>query len=420
MLIRARFTPALCFSAHFGARFERVNTDLDKKTVKTLIGIIFAGILFYVVLQNLGAVGNILGAIMSVLMPFILGACIAFIINVPMRGVEKLLFGKTDRFQKSRRPISFVITLVLVLGVIALAMNIIIPQLASTLYSIALEVPGALNSFQNWLNDHISWKSLQSFMAQFSINWGEIGVKLSGVLQSAASGILDSGIGAVTNIIGMVVNFFIGLIFAIYILMSKEKLTTEAKQTILAVFPERVADRILYVATLANKTFSKFISGQCLEACILGLLFFIAMTIAGMPYALLIAVTIAFTALIPLVGAFIGCVVGALLILMESPLQALIFVIMFLIIQQIEGNLIYPHVVGSSVGLPPIWMLIAITIGGNAMGIFGMILFIPLCSVFYSVARVCIYDTLANKGISPERWKKPVTLTEDVLKRKRK
>ena len=202
--------------------------------------------------------------------------------------------------------------------------------------------------------------------------------------------------------------------------MSKEKLATEAKQTVLAVFPERAADRILYIAALAQRTFSRFISGQCLEACILGTLFFIAMTVAGMPYALLIAVTIAFTALIPLVGAFIGCVVGALLILMESPLQAVIFIIMFLVIQQIEGNLIYPHVVGNSVGLPPIWMLIAITIGGNAMGIFGMILFIPLCSVLYSVARVMIYDTLSIKGIPPERWKNPITLTEDVLKRKKK
>ena len=380
----------------------------------------FAGILFYLILQHLGVVLDVLGTLLNVIMPFILGACIAFVINVPMRGVERLLFSGTSRFKKSRRPISFVITLTLVLGVIAVAMNIIIPQLGSTLYSIAMEVPGALNSFQAWLNDHVSWKSLESFAEQFSVNWAEIGIRLSGILQDAATGILDSGIGAVTNIIGMVVNFFIGMIFAIYILMSKEKLATEAKQTILAVFPSRVADRILYIAALSSKTFSRFISGQCLEACILGTLFFIAMTVAGMPYALLIAVTIAFTALIPLVGAFIGCAVGALLILMESPLQALIFIIMFLVIQQIEGNLIYPHVVGNSVGLPPIWMLIAITIGGNAMGIFGMILFIPLCSVLYSVARVMIYDTLSIKGIPPERWKNPITLTEDVLKRKKK
>ena len=395
---------------------------MDRKTVKTLIGIIFAGILFYIVLQNLDEVLKVVGALMSVIMPFILGACIAFIINVPMRGVESLLFGKTARFKKSRRPISFVITLALVVGVLAVAMNIIIPQLGATLYTIGKEIPDdAMNSLQAWINDRMSvWQSLADFADKFSVDWTEIGMKLSGFMQTAAAGILDSGIGAVTNIIGMVVNFFIGLIFAIYILMSKEKLATEAKQTVLAVFPERAADRILYIAALAQRTFSRFISGQCLEACILGTLFFIAMTVAGMPYALLIAVTIAFTALIPLVGAFIGCVVGALLILMESPLQAVIFIVMFLVIQQIEGNLIYPHVVGNSVGLPPIWMLIAITIGGNAMGIFGMILFIPLCSVLYSVARVMIYDTLSIKGIPPERWKNPITLTEDVLKRKKK
>ena len=394
---------------------------MDRKTVKTLIGVIFAGIFFYIVLQNFDQVLKVVGALMSVIMPFILGACIAFIINVPMRGVESLLFGKTARFKKSRRPISFVITLALVVGVLAVAMNIIIPQLGATLYTIGKEIPDAMNSLQTWINDRMSvWQSLADLAGQFSVNWTEIGMKLSGFLQTAAAGILDSGIGAVTNIIGMVVNFFIGLIFSIYILMSKEKLATEAKQTVLAVFPERAADRILYIAALAQRTFSRFISGQCLEACILGTLFFIAMTVAGMPYALLIAVTIAFTALIPLVGAFIGCVVGALLILMDSPLQAVIFIIMFLVIQQIEGNLIYPHVVGNSVGLPPIWMLIAITIGGNAMGIFGMILFIPLCSVLYSVARVMIYDTLSIKGIPPERWKNPITLTEDVLKRKKK
>ena len=394
---------------------------MDRRTVKTLVGIIFAGILFFIILQNFGEVLGVLRALIAVIMPFILGACIAFIINVPMRGVESFLFGKTKRFKKSRRPVSFVITLALVLGVIAVAMNIIIPQLGSTLYTIGSEIPDAMNSLQAWINDRMSvWQSLADFAEQFSVDWTEIGVKLSGFLQTAAAGILDSGIGAVTNIIGMVVNFFIGLIFAIYILMSKEKLATEAKQTVFAVFPERAAERILYIAALASGTFSRFISGQCLEACILGTLFFIAMTVAGMPFALLIAVTIAFTALIPLVGAFIGCAVGALLILMESPLQALVFIIMFLVIQQIEGNLIYPHVVGNSVGLPPIWMLIAITIGGNAMGIFGMILFIPLCSVLYSVARVLIYDTLDAKGISPERWKNPITLTEDVLKRKKK
>ncbi len=394
---------------------------MDRKTVKTLIGIIFAGILFYVVLENLGVVLNGLRAVIGVSMPFILGACIAFIINVPMKGVEKLLRQKTDRLKKTLRPVSFIITLALVTGVIAIAMNIIIPQLGETLYTIGSEIPDAVNSLQTWINDRMSvWQNLADFADRFAVDWTEAGRELSEFMQTAAAGILDSGIGAVTNIIGMVINFFIGLIFAIYILMSKEKLSAEAKQTILAIFPERAADRILYIGALAYRTFSRFISGQCLEACILGALFFIAMTVAGMPYALLIAVTIAFTALIPLVGAFIGCVVGALLILIESPFQALIFIIMFLVIQQIEGNLIYPHVVGNSVGLPPIWMLIAITIGGNVMGIFGMIMFIPLCSVFYSVARTLIYDTLEIKGISPDRWKEPITLTEDVLKRKKR
>ena len=174
--------------------------------------------------------------------------------------------------------------------------------------------------------------------------------------------------------------------------MAKETLACQGKQILYALFRQSGAEKILYVCSLSNKTFSRFISGQCLDACILGIMFFIAMTIAGLPYAMLISVLIAFTALIPMVGAFIGCVIGALLILMVSPLKALIFVIMFLVLQQLEGNLVYPHVVGNSVGLPSIWVLVAITIGGNLMGVIGMILFIPLCSVLYAIFRLYVKD----------------------------
>lgn len=197
---------------------------------------------------------------------------------------------------------------------------------------------------------------------QLSVDWGQIIQKLSVILQNAATSVLNSGLGVVNNIINAVISFFIGFVFSVYLLMSKEKLAGQGKQILYALFSEGTADKILYVLSLTARTFSKFISGQCLEACILGFMFFVAMTVFKMPYAMLIAVLIAFTALIPMVGAFIGCAVGVLLILMVSPLKALIFLIMFLLLQQLEGNLVYPKVVGNSVGLPSVWVLVAITV----------------------------------------------------------
>ena len=291
------------------------------------------------------------------------------------------------------------LTLAAVIGVIIIAMYIIVPQIAETMMSIARELPGAINTAQDWIFSKMSyWKALQSLAEQLSVDWTDIARKLSVFMQEAATSMVNSGIGAVTNIIGAIVNFFIGFVFAVYLLMAKEKLAGQGKQILFAVFKEDTAERILYVCSLASKNFSKFISGQCLEACILGMMFFIAMSIFRMPYAMLISVLIAFTALIPMVGAFIGCAIGALLILMVSPFKAFMFIIVFLVLQQLEGNLVYPHVVGNSVGLPSIWVLVAITIGGNLMGVVGMILFIPICSVLYALFRLFVKDRLKKEG----------------------
>ena len=201
--------------------------------------------------------------------------------------------------------------------------------------------------------------------------------------------------------------FVIGLIFSFYILLQKEKLSRHGRQVIYGLLPLEKADRTLEILRLANRTFSSFLSGQCLEACILGTLFAVAMTIFRMPYALLVGVLIALTALIPIVGAFIGCGVGALLIAIDDPWKALWFVVMFLVLQQIEGNLIYPHVVGSSVGLPSIWVLAAVTLGGSLMGVLGMLLFIPLCSVVYSLFRAYVKDRLTARNVPVEKWRDP-------------
>lgn len=295
-------------------------------------------------------------------------------------------------------------------------MYIIIPQLSETMMSIAEQLPVAFNTVQEWISANMGYfRVVQNISEQLAVDWGEIVQKISVLIQDAATTMINSGISTVSNIIGALVSFFIGFVFAVYILMAKEKLAGQGRQILYAFLKEQTADKVLYVLGLSSKTFSKFISGQCLEACILGLMFFVTMTIFGLPYAMLISVLIAFTALIPMVGAFIGCAIGVLLILMVSPLKALIFLAMFLVLQQIEGNLIYPHVVGGSIGLPSIWVLVAITVGGNLMGVAGMIIFIPICSVLYALFRLYVKNRLAENNVSPEKWQEKAEFAEEVL-----
>ncbi len=385
--------------------------DFNKKSIKSIILILFAAILFYLGVQNIAVIAGAISNLFSLIFPFILGAMVAFVINVPMSKIEYTLF--KDREVKGKRAISFAITLIIAAGIISIAVYIIVPQLANTLQSIAKQLPGAYKATEDWISKNYVF--LEDYISQISVDWDMVIKKVSAVLQSAATTMVNSGIGVVSNIIEAVVNFLIGLVFAIYILVAKEKLNKQGKQILFAIFREEIADKILYVLTLSQKTFSKFISGQCLEACILGMMFFITMTIFRMPYAMLISVLIAFTALIPMVGAFIGCAIGVILILIISPVKSFIFLIMFLVLQQIEGNLVYPHVVGNSVGLPSMWVLVAITIGGKLMGVAGMIIFIPLVSVIYSLFRLYIKEQLDKKGVPEEKWMNKAELTEEVM-----
>lgn len=382
-----------------------MNSNFGKKDIKTIIGIAFACIAFYLCLKNISVVIDGAGYIIGIFSPFIVGAATAFIINVPMVRIEQKLFGKATRMKKSRRPVSLLITLALVIGVIVVVMSIIIPQIGQTMISVAEKMPHAYKAFQNWLEENMGYFSyIQQQIDSVSISWDEIINRLSTWIQSFAKGMIGGSIEVVGSIVGAVFNFFIGFIFAVYLLLAKEKLGSQFKQAMYACLGEKLTDRVLYVCHISNTTFASFISGQCLDACILGFMFFVAMTLLRMPYAMLISVFIAFTALIPIVGSTIGCVMGALLIVMENPMQALIFLIMFLILQQVEGNLIYPQVVGNSVGLPSIWVLVAITVGAKLMGVMGMIVFIPLCSVIYSLFRLFVKGKLEREGIDPQKW----------------
>lgn len=356
---------------------------------------------FYCLLQHLTLAFAVVGWLLGVLAPFLTGGAIAFILNVPMRAIEGLLRGgKNGKFS---RPLALILTLAAVLGVLTLAVCVIGPGVGEALRSITSQIPAALRRLNQQLSE------LQALLPQLlntniDFDWTALTQKAMSLMQDWGSGLLSSGGGLVGGVISGVSTFVIGLIFSFYVLLQKEKLGRQGRQVLYALLPAAWADRALEVLSLAGRVFSSFLSGQCLEAVILGTLFVVAMTFLRMPYALLVGVLIALTALIPVVGAFIGCIAGALLIAVTNPWQAVGFVALFLVIQQIEGNLIYPHVVGSSVGLPSIWVLAAVTLGGKLMGIAGMLFFIPLCSVFYALFRGFVKTKLQEKNIPPEKW----------------
>ena len=369
--------------------------QLDRKTAFKIIGIISASAAIYCALRNLGAVVGFLGKIISIFMPFIIGAVIAFIINVPMRGIEKKLFPKAKKFDKFRRPVSLILTLLAIAAVIAAVMILVIPQIVATAGNLGIRIPAYMAKAQNWIeNIFKDYPRIQNRISGLEINWSSILSSVSGWVTSGVSSTLNVAANAVSGI----VSAFIGFVFAIYILLQKETLGNQLRMSVYAVFPEKAADKFFEIAAQSNRTFSSFLSGQCLEAVILGCMFAAAMLIFKMPYVALISVLIAFTALIPMVGAFIGCFVGAFLIFMENPVMALGFVVMFLILQQIEGNLIYPRVVGKSVGLPAIWVLFVVTIGGKLMGVFGMLIMIPASSVLYALFREFVVKRLRQKS----------------------
>ena len=379
--------------------------EWNKHTIKGLLAVVCGGVAFYWVLQNLWALGGAVGWLLGILAPFLLGGAIAFILNVPMRAIERNLMPRAKSAARFRRPMALVLALVGVLGVLALASWVIGPGIAEAVMSIVNQIPLAAKRLQEQLLELEEYlPQLEAIIAELDINWGELSKKAIDLAQDWGSGLLSSGSGLIGGVVSGVSTFVIGLIFSFYILLQKEKLSRQARQVFYAILPERWADRLLEVLRLAERTFSSFLSGQCLEACILGTLFVVAMTLFQIPYALLVGVLIALTALIPIVGAFIGCAVGAMLIAIDAPWKALWFIVLFLVLQQVEGNLIYPHVVGSSVGLPSIWVLFAVTLGGSLMGILGMLVFIPVCSVFYALFRGYVKDRLVQKAVPAQKW----------------
>ena len=374
--------------------------ELSKQTKKHLMQILAFAILLYCGMEHFNVVIALVRFVLGIVMPFLVGGVIAFIFNVPMKRIEKHLFPKNKKLAKLRRPAAYFLTLVAVIGVIVLALVVIIPELGNTVSMLMAQIPVAFDAAAEWLNDMLKqYPVLEPAVEKLNIDWASVSASVVKFVQSFGSGLVSSGVGFFSGIISGVATFVIAFTFSIYVLFQKEKLQRQVKQVLYALLPQKVTEKMISVATLSNQIFSSFLSGQCLEAVILGTLFVISMTIFRMPYAMLTGIVIAITALIPIFGAFIGCIVGMLLIVMVNPIQAVWFLILFLVLQQIEGNLIYPHVVGGSVGLTSIWVLAAVTIGGNLFGIAGILFFIPLCSVLYAMFRDFVKQRLKKRGI---------------------
>ncbi len=360
----------------------------------------------------------------KIVMPFLAGGAIAFILNIPMNFLEKKLFRKWEgkSAKKLKRPISLVLSFVLVVAVVTLVVCAVLPQLRTTLTTLGDKIPPFVDDVLVWLMSLTTdYPEITEALVQLEkeFDWSSITAAVGGFLSNGVGNVLTSTITVAGNIVSGVANGFIAFVFAIYILVQKEKLQDQVCRILNAYTKGRTNERIKDICSRLYVNFTNFICGQCLEAVILGLLFVVFMSIFQMDYAVMIGTLIAFTALIPIVGAFIGCGVGGFMLFIENPMQALWFLILFLILQQLEGNLIYPRVVGNSVGLPSIWVLASVTIGGSMFGVIGMLVFIPLMSTIYSLIRDDV-NKRNSQQLTHRRWNEDKKLQKNERKNRAK
>lgn len=375
---------------------KMLNLKENKKEIMELILFTIVVIFFFI---NISEIWKLLEYIIAIFMPFIVGAMIAFVLNVLLnvieKGIKKLNRKNNKIINRIKRPVSVLLTFIIILAVISLMLGLLIPELKNT--------------------TELFTKNFDSYKEQSIVLLDKVGIKrktinklnnnienmtkeLTDYISDNKEEVMKTSLGVASTVAGTITSLVLGIVFAIYILLKKEDLRRQIKKVMRAYLPEKKEKKIIEISELSNKIFGNFITGQCLEAVIIGILCFIGMLLLNIPYASTISVLVGFTALIPVFGAFIGTIVGAFLILMVSPTKAIIFIIFILILQQLEGNLIYPKVVGKSVGLPGIWVLVAVTIGASVYGILGMLISVPLCSILYSIIRTNVNDKIDQKN----------------------
>ena len=399
--------------------------ELNGKTLRRIFLGVAGCIVLYWLLHETERLLSVLGFVTKMLSPFIVGSALAFVLNVPMRSIEDNLLKKIPK-KGLRRAIALILTLIAVALLLFGIFALLIPQLIDTIESIAEQLPEFFANVQKTITDYLNanpelmeWVYENTDFQNF--NWSELVQNAVSIVTDGLGNILTKTLAAVVTLGTGIFNAILSLVFALYCLTRKEILARQGRRLLYSVLPEKACDEIIRVFRMTNKTFSKFISGQCLEAVILGAMFAVTMSIFNMPYVALVSVIITVTALVPIVGAFAGCIVGAFFILVVDPALAFWFVVLFLVLQQIEGNLIYPRVVGSSVGLPGMWVLVAVAVGGEFMGVTGMLLMIPLASVCYALAREFTDNRVEQRKIPIDKLQDhPISLARQKIQRKRR
>ena len=356
-----------------------------KKLTYWVIGVAAACIAIIFGLKNIDMVRETFSWIIGLIMPLIIGLIIALIINVPMRFFEKILFSKSTKLKnpKIKTVISFIVSLILILGILAGVVWLVIPELVD---AVAVIVDGALefiDRISGMTKEEIAQLPLGKLL--LDIDWDKTLSTLQNWIKSQGGEIVDTAVGTVSSVATGIYDFFIAIVFAVYIIFNKATLKRQVSRLVRVWVPENIADFTIHATKILGKNFRNFVSGQSLEAVILGVLCMIGMLILRIPYAPMVGALVGVTAIIPVVGGFIGAGVGAFMILTVSPVKAVIFLIFILVLQQIEGNVIYPKVMGSSVSLPSMWILAAVTIGGGIAGAVGMLLAVPVASTIYTL-----------------------------------
>lgn len=370
--------------------------------MRKILRVLLIAILFYWALHNISGILVFLGHMIELLIPFIIGIGVVVVVNIPMKFLER----KVVKIKKPglRRALSLVLSLILMIGVVGLVLFIVIPELGSAISSLIETLPAFLEGAMAYMMGLLQrFPNADVLIDRAEINWQTLSTTLVGFITGASSAIMNSGVGIFSSLVSGIINFFVGFIFAIYILFHKEKLGRHMRMLMYAYIPTGTVDRILRVTGLVNTTFAKFLTSQTMEAGILGSMFLVSMTIFRFPYALVISLLVTVTALIPIVGSFIALGIGFLLILVTNPIQALWFVVLFLVLQQTEGDIIYPKVVGNALGLPAIWVLAAVIIGGDLMGILGMFLGVPIAAVGYVLLKETVRERLVLRDVDKGR-----------------
>lgn len=377
---------------------------LDKKTVKSLIYIIFSAILFAWALKHIPFILGIFGTILKPMVPLFIGASLAFVLNIYMNLLEKL-FHKIEK-PKIRRAVSIVGALLTLFLGLALVLLIVIPEVARAFESIGEKLPGFFEDAKVWLENLLSsFPMFEESLANVDLSLENIGDTLMDVIMAGGNNLADLTVNIVTKLFSGAMNIILGLIFAIYILADKENLGRQVRRILYAYLPEKRVDQFLGITSLVSDIFQKFVTGQLTESVILGTMFVVSMLIFGFPYAVVVGVLVTITAIIPIVGAFIAMAIGFFLIFVNNPTQAFWFLLLFLVLQQIEGDFIYPKVVGNSIGLPALWVLVAVMVGGGLYGILGILLAVPISSVFYVLLKRNVGNRLEDTEVDNRKFK---------------